>query len=1559
MGLNQKISLILSAEDKGGAAFNAFLNGITGIGRGSDLAAAKTLALSRNTDALASSYERAALASQKLARYQVDTQAIAAGGASFDKVTLAQQRHTLAMAQAQKVMDGYSASAKAFAKAEADLESTQSRLLKTQEALGRATAVANVAPGRVQRAQAAVTTAEAQRQVAYQKVAASPTMTPEAQLALTSAAEDKVAAAQAKVTTEVLAQRKAEEDVAAIEGRVIALYDKKIAQQEALNGLGQLQVDQGLEREAIEIRVAAAANAVKDAKIQQLALEHAVADEQRKQTALLAEQKTLSAKPSIMPLALTGISTAAAVAGFIGYKASKDALAFQSTEAQLAAQTNTPTAEMTQVGNAALQFLKSGKSQFSGPQLLQGTVLELATQLPASVIKQVLPEEAQVAGVFKQPDLSSIATAINAEIGFLGTGSKTTAATIKQNLQSFTLAEQNTRANPGDVINALPQLFSGLKGSGISSTDALGLESGLVNATGISPQRIATWLGQLVKNAILKPNPQAVTLANQIGLQGMFGQAGLEAFGNNPFTYLQKISDEVGTGPNRNQMIQQLLGGSLGGGGIVAARAFQNLTTGTTMQDSAALADKFAHASGVIGTATTRLLDGEQQKLIGTGHKLEKQFIDLGTAINQQAIPAIVAMALELSAGVDAIQKFATGLDDWVKHHDPTHLIPKQVRDAAGSVWDSIPGLLKPAALTSPAVDILTAPILAAKVIADRTGLTNSGAAHAVENAGGTFIRANGQMLGTLPNAINNLLIGQDTDIVTFADRIKAQQKAQQAAIQEAAAPPPPVLENAGGKGNLVFNTEMRSAEANRATEIAANTARDATVLQGKNVLTPLFQTNFQNFKNDVAGSLAGTNNMTVEQFADFGRKLIAEMHSTGVAANLTGKVMSADTATINADIIKVTNQKNLDAANIAYNNAVTQQALTSQETANLSANQAATEAVYQKQLALIQAQYQAGTLKGKDLATAQQGAVNTRNQGFLGDITAPLADAQAQLQLAINAGAGIAAAKNRVNSLISLQGSTQGGPTAAETQLSLEQSNVTALQGPLNDAQAALAQAQQSGIGIIKARNALVALLRKEAGPGFHGISQATLLADIAQIDVTDLQKPMQDAQDALALAVKTGIGIGAAQKKVADLLVKQAKATHASAASLALQQSSLDAQALSRPLAEAQAALSLAQNTGVGIGAAETSFLNISDRAAKDAGQGPNQVQLLHNQTKLQDIAKPLALAQDRLALLQKTGGNTAAAQATYFALLDQQAAIPGAPDKYAIQASKLDTQLQDLQGPYTEAQARLTLAQETGVGLAKAQADVAKFMNKIARLQGLGPASRQVQNDQQQLAELQTPLALAQARLTLAQQNGVGVAKATQALFALFAKEQAIPGGPSAAQSELNRRAVIAQNLQGPAADAQANLTLAQSTGFGLPAAEKQLADIYRQEAADHVISAAQLKLDLYQLHQSTYNVRTPGPQLIRPTLPTDDLTVSFMSSASRISSTAQSSVLEKQLAVLEAMHQADQRTIAWQAQEIKELRINGGHLASIDAKTPPPPKHHSSSGSNIPLASLRVS
>lgn len=66
MGLNQRISLILSAEDKGQAAFSSFLKGITGLGEGSEKTRLLLLKQMQVSNDLAVAQQNLAIADQKL-----------------------------------------------------------------------------------------------------------------------------------------------------------------------------------------------------------------------------------------------------------------------------------------------------------------------------------------------------------------------------------------------------------------------------------------------------------------------------------------------------------------------------------------------------------------------------------------------------------------------------------------------------------------------------------------------------------------------------------------------------------------------------------------------------------------------------------------------------------------------------------------------------------------------------------------------------------------------------------------------------------------------------------------------------------------------------------------------------------------------------------------------------------------------------------------------------------------------------------------------------------------------------------------------------------------------------------------------------------------------------------------------------------------------------------------------------------------------------------------------------------------------------------------------------
>lgn len=1026
MGLNQKISLVLSADDKTGTAFRGVIGNLGNLGKGMGAVSSRAAALAKVSDQLAAANSRLASATGKSSLYTQTASGI-------DKVSLAQQRSTLAVLENQRAVDRLSTSLKQQLALEGQIAQNALRtttLSNTRNRLQRQVAPGGDLSQNLTVASRRVTGSQMALQIAVNDVAKKGANATPADALKLYTANTNLKQANVALRDSTLALSDANEKLQVTEEQLNITNQAGLDLKARMLTADQLAVDMDIEATGAKIRLKAAQLSENETVLAGALALDAQATAQARVNALQEEKKLASRAPSLVPAVLTGLGAAATIAGFVGFESSKKALDFQSTEAQLAAQTNTPLSTVKQVGNATLGFAAGGQSQFDATTVLKGSVLDLATQLPASVIKAVLPNEARVAGIFKQPDLSSIATAINAEIGFLGTGKNTTSGTINKQLQGFTLAEQNTRANPGDVINALPQLFSGLKGSGISSSDALGLESGLVNATGISPQRIATWLGQLTKTAILKPNPQAIALANQIGLKGMFGQAGLAKFGNDPFAYLQNISDQVGTGPNRNAMIQQLLGGSLGGGGIVAARAFQNLTSGSTLRDAASLSDQYANASGTVGTATTRLLSGEQQKLTGDTNRLGKQMIDLGTGINTIVIPALDALAVSASNGVDSIEAFSTGLSDWLKHHDPTALIPKQVKDVASSFWNNIPGILKFPLVANP----VSAMVFGTTAVAAKT------AQEAYDHIPGVkqFINANGDALGTLANQTAALLQGRGSIPSFITSRFGVPQLKGSGMEGGAGKSGSLYLPSAADQGQNLVPQRFILGNDTHAAIIAANTARNAQVLQAK-VIGDNFKTNFQGYQNNVAGINAGTLNVSTGDMQKYAASLLKELQNPIVKNQLGPKAVLADTGTINRELLQLEHKRNMEAADLSYQNAVAQQQNVAQETTNIAKNDAAAKDVYAKQLASLGAQFINGKITSQQLATGGTLAHIQENKDFVAALQPALAEAQAKLSLSQGTGLGVPGAEKGLADLLK-QEFNLGGISKNALQLALYQ---------------------------------------------------------------------------------------------------------------------------------------------------------------------------------------------------------------------------------------------------------------------------------------------------------------------------------------------------------------------------------------------------------------------------------------------------------------------------------------------------------------------------------------
>lgn len=782
-----------------------------------------------------------------------------------------------------------------------------------------------------------------------------------------------------------------------------------------LNALQAKGVDVTTQMAAANLKLAQSVNLVSDAENKRNASN--VSQSRSGAGVKTAETNLAALAPtSLLRTGATVVGGAVVAAGAYGaYKAVRAGSAFTSQEAQLAAQTGASAADVARTGQSILQYTAGGKSLYSQQQLLQGALvpynLQQAGDIPKGLLPQIIPLEAQASAVVRSPNLDSINQALVAQVGFAGKRGKTTIADIRGYLNADVAAEQATPNVAGAVIAALPSLFAGVQGTGVSGNDALALQTELTN-TGISPQKASTWIGQMLRSSVTRPTPQATQTAQKLGLQDVFGPQAFRAEGSNIFTYLSNLSSNI-TGPRREEIIQQLFGGGLGGGGILAAKAFTNLTTGNNLSAAAGFSDQFSASQGVVGSANNQLLQGYQQQEIALTNRFNSELTQMGNSINQVVLPALIGFATGL---LDSANKSGNWLDNADKALEQW-LGSKGYYDKSGTakIVDAGKNFLSYAVNGFRSTDSATAAQLvgggAGAVTPIKRAASTLGQQYTVSgvysaswyaemgiplNGENQVGHPPGQPAGysapfTIgPGGKHYAATGQ------FGDHIGGPVTLQDAQSQFA--------EGVIGKTSSVGIAALTAAQVARQNKI-----NDA-YFSSKND-TNAFQTNYTNYRNQVNGINSGQNNLSTEALSNLRKGLLKELGTLSVSEGLSPAVKASDTNYINSSFQKIINDRRLNAANIEYSNAVANQQNVQQSTDNLSQNMAAATDVYNKQLALIAAEQKTGQLKKTDANAAGTLALVAYNKSTVQALQAPLAEAQSRVSLTQATGIGIPAA--------------------------------------------------------------------------------------------------------------------------------------------------------------------------------------------------------------------------------------------------------------------------------------------------------------------------------------------------------------------------------------------------------------------------------------------------------------------------------------------------------------------------------------------------------------------
>lgn len=1003
MSLNQQVALILTSKDATKTGFDSAVRGLLGLGGQAQKTQQALVAYQKISNSLALTIRDVGIKSDITA-------------SSNNKLALAQQRYNLSVQQGIALSQKQAAMTAQAARENLVLAEANTKLQASEIALDRA---------RNNKANALVTQRRATRAFNSAGATLATTNTPAANEAFLRAEEDLE---KAKRNTAI-----ATDNLTLSEDKLQVVQLQQIESIERIQSLNSLTMQQNNQMIAQNIRVAASQQAVTDTKTAQNAASLAESRARNTEANLRTDLTgaAAAARPGAFgslaaaatgPVGLAAITTGIA-ASIVGVMSSKAATAFQGTEVQVAAQTNTPLKDVIATGNAALKYAQTGKSLFSPSQEVQGSLLLDSLHLSQSVVTSLIKPLAQSSAIIKAPNEDLIGKALVTMIGQNG-GASTTTGQAKGFLNQIVGAEQNVPAPPSALTAAIPKLFASTSGAGISSQDLLAMEVQLTRATGASPSVTAGWIGQLVRASIIKPTPAAVKLASGLGLS--LGKKAFDAVGDNPEVYFSRLMAGIQNDP---QLAAVLFSGGGGGSGINAMKAAQGLALNGGWAKTAQLSDQFAKSGGVLGNAASTLQLGIQQQEAELGNRFNADLIKIGQTINDKVMPSLLALAEgALSAG-EGLVGVAGGAGGWIDKHIPGGTA-KLFQDA----FLAIPGN----------------PVAAYKAI---SGISNAIAA--ASSTGPTPLQLNANRGLNVPTSNSQGGVydfrthkyvypgGRSTPLTPGISPIY--DRFNQAISTPRFAETPFAGTSGGlpGFNNLGFLVgKQQGVDRNQTPDnshgiggLISLIGRGASALGGINPGAVLgnitqaakiadyeqgaealkkFNAALAQFNVDASASSPNLNKLNNE--ANALKKMLKDPALGGPTGLLTGKQITTDEGKLDRITTKLSQDKAVNAANVNYNAAVIfAQSVSDQGLGWKTADAAATK-VYNTAVALAVAQQKAGQLpKGETLETLKNKAKNTELTSFGQNLQKPMAEAQAGLSLAQATGTGIAGAQAAV----------------------------------------------------------------------------------------------------------------------------------------------------------------------------------------------------------------------------------------------------------------------------------------------------------------------------------------------------------------------------------------------------------------------------------------------------------------------------------------------------------------------------------------------------------------
>lgn len=317
--------------------------------------------------------------------------------------------------------------------------------------------------------------------------------------------------------------------------------------------------------------------------------------------------------------------------------AAKDAAAFTSAEAQVAANTGVPLSQVRGAGESALNLAASGKSPINATADVQGLLYAYSAQIAPSVIKQALPLFAQVAGIQGQPTTDLAVNAItDLQAAFGGGGKSATLQSLTYFADMLEKSEQVGKVPPGAIAGIVSKFAPSAILSHESLPDTLAAISKMTDS-GASAQLASTYLTSLNTSLFLKPTATTQKIAANYGIE-LGANAVKDQGGGSLFQYLDLIKQRVP---------EALLGQFLSNARSIKGFGLLDLAQGGEggLQFSAGLANANRASGGTTAQQFAVSQQGVMQQLADTSARFHADMTTVGTYLLKDVLPPLLTAA--------------------------------------------------------------------------------------------------------------------------------------------------------------------------------------------------------------------------------------------------------------------------------------------------------------------------------------------------------------------------------------------------------------------------------------------------------------------------------------------------------------------------------------------------------------------------------------------------------------------------------------------------------------------------------------------------------------------------------------------------------------------------------------------------------------------------------------------------------------------------------------------------------------------------------------------------